>query len=70
MEDLSEQSDIHYGTIDGTAIQTFFREQEVPPYPRMYDFMVKNKAWVNSSVEGVEKVRKSYNIEKGNHRCN
>ena len=65
MDDLAEQTEIEYGTIDGTAIQTFFREQIIPPYPRMYSFMSQRKLWVNSSKEGETRVRKSYYIPKG-----
>ena len=65
MDDLAEQSEVHYGTLEGTAIQTFFREQFIPPYPRMYNFMVEYKTWVPNSSVGTEKVFNSYNIPKG-----
>ena len=65
MDDLAEQSEVHYGTLEGTAIQTFFREQIIPPYPRMYNFMVEYKTWVPNSSVGTEKVFNSYNIQKG-----
>ena len=68
MNDLSEQTEIEYGTIDGTAIQTFFREQTISPYPQMYTFMTDRKAWVNSSKEGEKRVRDSYSIPKGKFR--
>ena len=69
MEDLAEQVDVHYGTIDGTAIQTYFRVQTLPPYPRMYNFMVQKNAWVKDSIEGEARVRNSYGIPKGSNFC-
>ncbi len=65
MTDLAEQTEVNYGTIDGTAIQTFFREQTISPYPRMYNFMVEKDAWVKDSIEGEQRVRNSYGIPKG-----
>ena len=65
MDDLAEQSEVQYGTLEGTAIQTFFREQIIPPYPRMYNFMVEYNTWVPNSSVGTEKVFDSYNIPKG-----
>ena len=65
MNDLAEQVEIEYGTIHGTAIQTFFREQTIPPYPRMYSFMADRNSWVNSSKEGEKRVQDSYYISKG-----
>ena len=66
MDDLSEQTDVVYGTMEGTAIQAFFRQQVINPYPRMYNFMVEYDSWVPNSTVGKEKVFNSYNIPKGN----
>ena len=65
MDDLAEQTEVHYGTMGGTAIQSFFRQQIIPPYPRMYNFMFESNTWVPNSTVGTEKVYNSYHIPKG-----
>ena len=65
MDDLAEQTEVHYGTMRGTAIQSFFRQQIIPPYPRMYNFMFDYNTWVPNSTVGTEKVYNSYHIPKG-----
>ncbi len=65
MDDLAQQTEVEYGTRNGTAIQAFFREQVIPPYPRMYSFMVEHNSWVPNTTVGTEKVQESFYIPKG-----
>ncbi|ELT96815.1 hypothetical protein CAPTEDRAFT_124092, partial [Capitella teleta] len=58
--DLANQQDVKYGTLDGTAIQTFFAENGADPFPRMYKFMKQRDTFVKNASIGVQMVRDSY----------
>ena len=40
-------------------------EHQVQPYMRMYSFMEKEDTWVQTGDEGIQKVRDSYGLKKG-----
>ncbi|KAK2148217.1 hypothetical protein LSH36_509g01044 [Paralvinella palmiformis] len=59
-EDLSKQTKIAYGTIQGGSTMTFFRDSRIPTYQRMWAFMENHEpsVFVKTSHEGIERVKK------------
>ncbi|XP_035709778.1 glutamate receptor 1 isoform X2 [Folsomia candida] len=57
-KDLSEQTNIRYGTLLGGSTYEFFRRSEVPNYKRMFEFMSgPQQANVKAYSDGIKLVR-------------
>jgi ionotropic glutamate receptor len=57
-EDLSKQTDIKYGAVNGGSTQNFFKESIIQTYERMWNFMSSNPSvFVKSSKEGISRVK-------------
>ncbi|XP_066905523.1 glutamate receptor ionotropic, kainate 2 isoform X4 [Halyomorpha halys] len=56
--DLSEQTDIAYGTLDGGSTMTFFRDSKIGIYQKMWRYMESKKpsVFVPSYEEGIKRV--------------
>ncbi|ELU10007.1 hypothetical protein CAPTEDRAFT_43271, partial [Capitella teleta] len=63
--DLANQQDVLYGTLEGTAIQTFFAENGADPFPRMNKFMKLRETFVDNASVGLQMVQNSFGIAKG-----
>ena len=57
LEDLANQKEIKYGVLSGGSLSTFFKNSEVETYKKMYNTMKKSNTFVNSTKDGVAKVR-------------
>ncbi|XP_048524731.1 glutamate receptor ionotropic, kainate 2-like, partial [Dendroctonus ponderosae] len=57
-QDLAEQTEIAYGTLEGGSTMTFFRDSKIGIYQKMWRFMEskKNTVFVKSYEEGINKV--------------
>ncbi|KAI5700548.1 hypothetical protein M8J75_000369 [Diaphorina citri] len=62
VEDLADQSDVLYGTVKDASTYHFFETATFDTYRKMYYFMQmhKDKVFVSSETEGVNKVRSSH----------
>ncbi|XP_017305182.1 glutamate receptor 1-like [Diaphorina citri] len=60
--DLADQSDVLYGTVKDASTYHFFETATFDTYRKMYYFMQmhKDKVFVSSETEGVNKVRSSH----------
>lgn len=58
MDDLAKQKEIAYGVLNGGSLYTFFSQSEVETYQTMFHTMKTGNTFVNSTKEGVERVRK------------
>ncbi|XP_013407964.2 glutamate receptor ionotropic, kainate 2 [Lingula anatina] len=60
-EDLSKQTDIEYGTLEGGSTMTFFRESKIPTYQRMWAFMESRtpNVFTRTTEDGIERVKHS-----------
>ncbi|KAF7635064.1 hypothetical protein Mgra_00005505 [Meloidogyne graminicola] len=57
IDDLANQSDISYGTINGGSTMQFFQESKITAHSKMWSRMRNTKAvFVRNNREGVEKV--------------
>lgn len=57
IDDLANQSDISYGTINGGSTMQFFQESKIAAHAKMWARMKETKAvFVRNNREGVEKV--------------
>ncbi|KAF6208036.1 hypothetical protein GE061_016486 [Apolygus lucorum] len=56
--DLSEQTDIAYGTLEGGSTMTFFRDSKIGIYQKMWRYMESKKpsVFVKSYEEGIKRV--------------
>ncbi|XP_074637316.1 glutamate receptor 4-like isoform X1 [Acropora palmata] len=57
LEDLANQNKIKYGVLNGGSLSTFFKDSQVETYQKMYGTMNKENTFVNSTKEGVARVR-------------
>ena len=58
-EDLSKQTEIKYGSVNGGATQNFFKESQIHMYEKMWNFMNSDPDnFVSSSTEGIMRVKK------------
>ncbi|XP_020632392.1 glutamate receptor 2-like isoform X2 [Orbicella faveolata] len=57
LEDLAKQKEIKYGVLNGGSLYTFFSQSQVGTYQTMFHTMSTGNTFVNSTKEGVEKVR-------------
>lgn len=57
MEDLAKQKEIKYGVLNGGSLYAFFKQSQVGTYQTMFHTMKTGNTFVNSTIEGVEKVR-------------
>lgn len=57
MEDLAKQKEIKYGVLNGGSLYAFFKQSQVGIYQTMFQTMKTGNTFVNSTKEGVEKVR-------------
>ncbi|CAL8105330.1 unnamed protein product [Calicophoron daubneyi] len=58
-EDLSKQTKIKYGTIQGGSTVAFFEQSKFPTYKRMWQFMSSQKGLLmNSTVEAIKRVKR------------
>ena len=57
-EDLAEQSEIAYGTLEAGSTMTFFRDSKIETYQKMWRFMESRKpsVFVKSYEEGIKRV--------------
>ena len=57
-DDLAEQSDIQYGTLNGGSTMTFFRDSQIETYQKMWRYMESKEPTVFAATykEGVERV--------------
>ncbi|CAH0547314.1 unnamed protein product [Brassicogethes aeneus] len=57
-QDLAEQNEIAYGTLEGGSTMTFFRDSKIGIYQKMWRFMENKKpnVFVKSYDEGVQRV--------------
>ncbi|XP_066250677.1 glutamate receptor ionotropic, kainate 2 [Euwallacea similis] len=57
-QDLAEQTDISYGTLEGGSTMTFFRDSKIGIYQKMWRFMESRKppVFVKSYEEGIHRV--------------
>ncbi|XP_037083604.1 glutamate receptor ionotropic, kainate 2-like isoform X3 [Pollicipes pollicipes] len=57
-EDLADQSDISYGTLEGGSTLTFFRDSKIDTYKKMWRFMENKKPSVFTKTieEGISRV--------------
>ncbi|XP_076271919.1 glutamate receptor ionotropic, kainate 2 [Rhynchophorus ferrugineus] len=57
-QDLAEQTEIFYGTLEGGSTMTFFRDSKIGIYQKMWRFMEsrKPKVFVKSYEEGIQRV--------------
>ena len=65
IDDLADQRDIMYGSANGTAHEIWFKTQDYEPFRKMYAFMQSENTWVNNASVGIQKVRDSYDIQRG-----
>lgn len=57
-EDLSRQSEIKYGCLNGGSTQQFFKESKIQTYERMWNFMSNNpEQFVASTEEGINRIK-------------
>ncbi|XP_068679093.1 glutamate receptor 4-like [Montipora foliosa] len=57
LEDLANQNKINYGVLNGGSLSTFFKSSDVEIYQKMYNTMKRENTFVNSTKDGVAKVR-------------
>lgn len=57
LSDLANQKEIDYGVLNGGSLYTFFSQSEVEIYQKMFIRMKSEDTFVNSTKEGVQKVR-------------
>lgn len=57
LEDLAKQKEIKYGVLNGGSQYAFFKQSQVGTYQTMFHTMQTGNTFVNSTKEGVEKVR-------------
>lgn len=57
LSDLANQKEIDYGVLNGGSLYTFFSQSEVEIYEKMFNRMKSEATFVNSTKEGVQKVR-------------
>ncbi|XP_060534775.1 glutamate receptor ionotropic, kainate 2 [Cylas formicarius] len=57
-QDLAEQTDIAYGTLEGGSTMTFFRDSKIGIYQKMWRFMESRNppVFVKSYEEGIQRV--------------
>lgn len=55
-KDLSEQTEIKYGSVGSGTTKEFFRDSSFETYRRIYKFMEEHKTYVNSTEQGKERV--------------
>ncbi|XP_064212110.1 glutamate receptor ionotropic, kainate 2 isoform X1 [Tribolium castaneum] len=57
-QDLADQTDIAYGTLEGGSTMTFFRDSKIGIYQKMWRFMESRKpsVFVKTYEEGVQRV--------------
>lgn len=65
LQDLAGQTDMKYGTLNGTAVQDYFKNMNSDPFDKMYAFMTSQNTWVTTGTEGIQKVQDSYGLPKG-----
>ncbi|TPP58897.1 Glutamate receptor ionotropic kainate 2 [Fasciola gigantica] len=59
VEDLSKQTKIKYGTIQGGSTEAFFAHSKFPIYERMYQFMTSQKGLLmNSTSQAIKRVKR------------
>ena len=63
LHDLVDQSDVAYGTIQGSSLSTILSDMTTEPYVTMHTHMIDHL--VQNTSEGVERVHNSYGIPKG-----
>ncbi|XP_072754831.1 glutamate receptor ionotropic, kainate 2 isoform X2 [Anoplolepis gracilipes] len=56
--DLAEQTEIHYGTLEGGSTKTFFRDSKIGIYQKMWRFMESKtpSVFVQTYEEGIKRV--------------
>ena len=57
LADLAEQTELKYGVLNGGSLFDFFKESKDFPYQTMFFEMDKANSFMNSTKEGVAKVR-------------
>ena len=68
--ELSRQTDIKYGTLNGTAVETFFLENRADPYPKMYQFMNTYDTWMPNGSAAIDRVQGSFDNPDGQKLIN
>lgn len=59
-EDLSQQTQVEYGTLSSGTTRDFFKNSKFPVYSRMWEFMNSRKhVFVRTYDEGIRRVRQS-----------
>ena len=66
LHDLIDQSDVEYGTVQGSSLTTILSDMTSEPYATMHTHVMDHL--VQNSSEGVKRVRNSYGIPKGMFR--
>ncbi|XP_030632602.1 probable glutamate receptor [Chanos chanos] len=56
-DDLANQDIIEYGTLAGSSTLAFFKNSNNPVYRRIYEHMERQKSFVSSMDEGVQKAK-------------
>ncbi|XP_065844609.1 uncharacterized protein [Oscarella lobularis] len=57
-DQLAAQTEVAYGTVRHTAVESFFHKSNIPTYSAMGKFMQVNpSAMVNNTIEGIERAR-------------
>ncbi len=64
LHDLADQDEVQYGTIADSSTTVLLRKLNTEPYSTIYPHMMENN--VPNASAGIEKVRNSYGIAKGN----
>lgn len=57
LDELANQKKIKYGVLNGGSLYNFFKTSEVQTYKKMFQTMDSDKSFVNSTKEGVQRVR-------------
>ena len=60
MSELVNQNEVHYGTLEGSAIVTMLKEHLMESFSQMYDHMVDYNTLMPNSSAAIERVRRSY----------
>lgn len=55
-KDLSEQTEIKYGSVESGSTRTFFKDSHIEIYKKIYKFMEDHQTYVKSNEEGKERV--------------
>ena len=63
--DLANQREIKYGTLDNSAVVTYFESQMSDPYKTMYKFMMEEETFAKTSKQAFQWINESYGKPKG-----